>query len=102
MDNNSKNNFEALEEIMSNIDPNDYILYQISKSKKYDMELVEEAAFQRGYEIGLELSKLSFLTRAVLNMHTKGYTVPQISDILDITLKEVKGLIKKHGKIKEK
>ena len=37
---------------VSKMDPDDYILYQISKSKKYDMELLEEEAERRGMERG--------------------------------------------------
>ncbi len=83
---------------VSNLDPNDYILYQISKSKKYDMELVEESAEKRGIEIG-EINKT---IKVILTLNRKGYIPSQISEMLDMTIQEVEEIIKKHGKIKVK
>ena len=91
---------------VSNLDPNDYILYQISKSKKYDMELVEEAAEKRGIEIGEEKGfkkgKSEDRIEVVLTLHAKGYTPIQLSDMLNMPLQKVEEIIKKHGKIKKK
>ena len=74
---------------VSNLDPNDYILYQISKSKKYDMELVEEAAEKRGIEIGK--------TEVILTLFSKGYTVTQLSNMLNMPLQKVEEIIKNNG-----
>jgi predicted transposase/invertase (TIGR01784 family) len=72
-----------------NMDPNDYILYQISKSKKYDMELLEDEAEERG----IEKTKISH----VLTIHTKGYTPLQISDLLTMPIARVIEIIEKYG-----
>lgn len=39
---------------VKNLDPDDFTLYQISRSKKYDSELVIEEAERRGIEKGIE------------------------------------------------
>lgn len=78
---------------VSNLDPNDYILYQISKSKKYDMELVEESAEKRGVEKG----KIEDRIEVVLTLYSKGYTASQISDMLNMVVQEVEKIIKKNG-----
>jgi UDP-N-acetylmuramyl tripeptide synthase len=77
---------------VNKMDPNDYILYQISKSKKYDMELLEDEAVQRGME-KMEISH-------VLTIHTKGYTPLQISDLLTIPIARVLEIIEKYGELK--
>ena len=83
---------------VSNLDPNDYILYQISKGKKHDMELVEESAEKRGIEKG----KIEDRIEVVLTLLAKGYTPIQLSDMLNMPLQKVEEIIKKHGKIKKK
>ena len=86
---------------VSNLDPNDYILYQISKSKKYDIELVEEAAEKRGIEIGEEKGfkkgKAEERIEVVLILHEKGYTATQLSDMLNMPLQKVEEIIKNNG-----
>ena len=68
-----------------------YILYQISKSKKYDMELVEEEAKKQGKIEG----KIEF----VLSLHKRDYTPEQISYVLNIPLQEVNHIIQNKVKI---
>jgi predicted transposase/invertase (TIGR01784 family) len=87
---------------VSNLDANDYILYQISKSKKYDMELVEEHAVKRGEEIGkeigIELGEEKKEESVVLTAYSKGLEPLQISDFTGISPERVKTIIENHVK----
>ena len=86
---------------VSKMDPDDYILYQISKSKKYDMEILEEEAEKRGMERGLEKGFAKGLEKAevehVLMIHSKGYSANQISDLFNIPLDKVITIVSKHS-----
>lgn len=84
---------------LSNMEKNDYILYQISKSKKYDMELLADEAEERGMERGMELGMEKKDTKNILTIHSKGYTPMQISDLLDIPIGKVVDVLQKHGLI---
>ena len=64
----------------------DYILYQISKSKKYDMELVEEEAKRRG--------KIEAITELVLSLNERNYKPQEISDLVQMPLEQVMDIIK--------
>lgn len=75
---------------VSNMSKGDYILYQISKSKKYDMELVEEEAKRRGMEEG----KIEEREKNILALYHKDYQPKEISDMLEIPLNEVMDIIK--------
>ncbi len=66
---------------LSKMDKNDYILYQISKSKKYDMEVLIDEAKQQGRE-EVEI-------QTILRLYAKGYLPTQISDLLGILLEKV-------------
>ena len=87
---------------IDNMSTNEYILYQISKSKKYDMELVEEHAQTVGREEGRVEGRVEGKEEAeilhVLTVHSKGYSALQISDLLNIPLEKVTEIIEKHGK----
>ena len=82
---------------VSKMDPDDYILYQISKSKKYDMEILEEEAEKRGMERGLEKGLEKAEVEHVLMIHSKGYSANQISDLLNIPLDKVITIVSKHS-----
>ena len=73
---------------VSKMDKNDYILYQISKSKKYDMELVEEAAEQRGKEENE--------VKVVLSIHNKGFNPLEIADLSSIPIERVLIILKQN------
>ena len=74
------------------MDDADYILHQISKSKKYDMELLEDEAEQRGME---KMNK-----QVVLTAYGKGVSALQINDYFGIPLEKVLEIIEKHGQNK--
>jgi predicted transposase YdaD len=82
---------------ISNLSPDDYVLFRISESKKYDMEILEEEAEQRGLERGLkrglERGARNERVKVVMNLHRKNYPVDAISDILDIPSEEVEAII---------
>ncbi len=59
----------------------DYILYQISKSKKYDMELIEEEAERR--------------KRNIIRLYFNGFMPLQISELLDIPLDTFNAIAKR-------
>jgi predicted transposase/invertase (TIGR01784 family) len=82
---------------ISKMDPNDYILYQISKSKKYDMELVEESAEERGWERGMERGIEDTEIKYVLTFQTKGFSVLEISEMLIMPIDRVQEIIEKYG-----
>ncbi len=90
---------------IDNMSANDYILYQLSKSKKYDMELVEEHAQTVGREEGRVEGRVEGKVEGkeeteighVLSIHKKGYSLSQISDLLNISLEKVVEIIEKYG-----
>ena len=83
---------------VSKMDKNDYILYQISKSKKYDMELVEEAAEQRGIEKGIGKGIEDTQIAVVLTAHHKGFNAQQICDFTGISHERVLTILKQYAK----
>ena len=74
---------------LSNMEKNDYILYQISKSKKYDMEILAQEAEERGME--------KRDTQNILKFHNKGYPILEISDLLDIPAGKIIQVLQNHG-----
>jgi PD-(D/E)XK nuclease family transposase len=78
---------------LSNMDKNDYILYQISKSKKYDMQILSEEIAERSKAEGKAEAKAEF----VLMLHDDGYTPPQISGKLKIPIENVVEVLRKQG-----
>ncbi len=70
---------------IKNMDANDYILYQISKSKKYDLELLEESAELRG----MQKTEVSH----VLTMQRKVLSALQISDMLEMPIEKIEYII---------
>lgn len=74
---------------VNNMDKNDYILYQISKSKKYDMEIFGQESEERGME------KRDI--HHIINIYKKGYTVTQISDLLTLPVQNVIEILRNHG-----
>ena len=97
---------------LSKMDPDDYVLYQISKSKKYDMEILEEEAekrglergFAKGMEKGIEKGKIEGIleekerneVNSVVRLQNKGLVPLQISDLLNISLERVQEIIQKN------
>ena len=74
---------------MSNMEKNDYILYQISKNKKYEIEIVTDEARAEG--------KAEERAKSILNIHSNGFTPSQISGLLKIPILEVVEVLKNHG-----
>jgi predicted transposase/invertase (TIGR01784 family) len=85
----------------------DYIMYQISKSKKYDMELVEETAEKRGLKIGvvqgIEIGREQGVEigreTPVLNAFDQGNSPESISTFINIPLDDVQKILRKYGRI---
>ncbi len=88
---------------VSNLSKEDYVLYQISKSKKYDMELIEEEAERRGLEKGKIEGKIEGAKEKersiVIGAHKKNIAPQQISDVTGIPLEKVLDIIKKYASI---
>jgi predicted transposase/invertase (TIGR01784 family) len=96
---------------VSKMDPDDYILYQISKSKKYDMEILEEEAekrgmekgfakgmekgMEKGIEKGIEKGEAEERERNIMRLYLKGLKPLQISELLDIPLDTINGIVLK-------
>jgi predicted transposase/invertase (TIGR01784 family) len=78
---------------LSNMEKNDWILYQISKSKKYDMEVLADEAEQRGMERGMEKRDIE----NILNIHDQGYTPSQIVNLLSLPIEKVMDVLQNHG-----
>ena len=71
---------------LSKMDSDDYILYQISKSKKYDMEILEEEAekrgLERGFAKGMEKGEAEERERNIMRLYLNGFIPVQISELL--------------------
>ncbi len=78
---------------MSNMEKKDYILYQISKNKKYEIEIVTDEARAEGKIEG----KAEERAKSILNIHSNGYAPSQISELLKIPILEVVEVLKNHG-----
>ena len=74
---------------VSNLSTNDYILYQISKSKKYDMDLVKEEAQRQGMEKG----RIETLIKMVFTAHINGFSSQQIGDFTKIPLDRILAIL---------
>ena len=109
---------------VSKMDPDDYILYQISKSKKYDMELLEEEAerrgmergfakgiekgiekgMEKGIEKGMEKGKIEGKNegeaeereRNIIRLYLNGFMPLQISELLDIPIDTINTVVQKN------
>ena len=82
---------------MSNMEKNDYILYQISKNKKYELEIVTDEARAEGKIEGKIEGKAEERAKSILNIHSNGYAPSQISELLKIPILEVVEVLKNHG-----
>ncbi len=90
---------------LSQMEKNDWILYQISKSKKYDMEILAEEAEQRGMKRGIkdgmkrgkELGKEQRDAENIVKFYNKGYTPSQITDAFDFSIEKVMEVLQNHG-----
>jgi predicted transposase/invertase (TIGR01784 family) len=82
---------------LSNMEKNDYILYQISKNKKYEMEIVTDEAREFGRELGRAEGKAEGKAEAILSIHSSGYTPSQISNLLKIPIENVIEVLQNHG-----
>ena len=82
---------------LSNMEKNDYILYQISKSKKYDMELLAQESDERGMERGIKIGKAEAKAEFMLMLREEGYTPSQINHKLKTPIEDVLEVLKKHG-----
>ena len=77
---------------LSQMEKAEWMLYQISKSKKYDMELLADEAEERGMEKGIEKTQI----KIVIAAHKKGHSIIQISDFTDIPLERVSWIVLKY------
>ena len=77
---------------VSKLSPNEHILYQISKTKKYDLELVAEEAARRAKIEGIEETVISF----VLTFYKKGFIPLEISEMTDLPLERVEEILKQY------
>ncbi len=82
---------------ISNMDDGDYILYQISKSKKYDMELLEDEAEQRGVEKGIGIGMDKDRINVVLTAYSQGHSPNLISQFTGIPLDSVLKIIQNYN-----
>ncbi len=82
------------------MDDGDYILHQITESKKYDMELLEEEAIQRGMEKGIERGMKKNRVSVVLNAYNQGHSPNLISKFTGTPLDTVLEIIEKYGQNK--
>ena len=80
----------------------DYILYQISKSKKYDMELVEEEAKRRGMEEGKIEGKIEARIELVLSLYERNYKPQEISELVQMPIEQIMDIIKNRVEITSK
>ena len=96
--------FEVAE--VKNMDADDYILYQISKSKKYDHELVLEEAerlgtergYNKGMEKGMEKGYSKKEEEFVLSLHFEGFEPVVIARLAKVHLEKVYEIIEKATK----
>lgn len=86
---------------ISNLSPDDYLLYEMTERGKYDMILVEQAAnvrgeqagMKRGMEKGMEKGKIQNQIEMILAAHLDGFTVQQICKFTKITSDKVQTII---------
>ena len=93
---------------VSKLSPNEYILYQISKTKKYDLELVAEDAERRGIIKGKIEGKAEgkiegkaegveeTIISLVLTLYKKDFTPVQISELMNKPLDDIEEIIEKY------
>ncbi len=92
---------------VANMSANEYILYQISKSKKYDMELIADEAEERGIAIGMEKGMEKGMERGmekvqadhVLSLYMKNFPAVEISNLLNMPFERVVAIIEQYEHI---
>ena len=77
---------------VSKLSENEYILFQISKTKRFDYELVAEEAARQGRLEGIEEE----LTKIILRLLDKKFTHLQVSELLDLSLERVEEILEKY------
>ena len=102
---------------ISNLSPEDQMLYEMSERGKYDMELVEETAKflgeQRGVKVGIEKGmkvgmekgmekgKIKNQVETILAAHLDGFTAQQISNFTRMPLDKILVIIGLYNKNKD-
>ena len=77
---------------VSKLSENEYILFQISKTKRFDYELVAEEAARQGRLEGIEEE----LAKIILRLLDKKFTHLQVSELLDLSLERVEEILEKY------
>ena len=90
---------------ISNLSPEDQMLYEMSERGKYDMELVEETAKflgeQRGMKVGMEKGKTKNQIETTLAAYLDGFTAQQISNFTRMPLDKILVIIGLYNKNKD-
>jgi predicted transposase/invertase (TIGR01784 family) len=96
---------------VSNLSDAEYIMYQISNSKRYDIELIEETAVRRGVKSGIEKGEKIGIEKGekigikkameitILNAFDNSYKPESISNFTGIPLTNILEILKKNGRI---
>jgi len=63
------------------------------------MEKGIQKGIQKGRKEGLEEGLEKGLEKGVLNLHKRNFTIPQIADIMEISLEKVKHILEKYKMI---
>ena len=101
---------------VSKLSENEYILFQISKTKRFDYELVAEEAARQAMIEGIEKGRLKGieegrlegmeegrlegieeeLSKIILKLLDKKFTHLQVSELLDLSLERVEEILEKY------
>ena len=85
---------------VSKLSENEYILFQISKTKRFDYELVAEEAARQGRLEGIEEGRLEGieeeLSKIILKLLDKKFTLLQVSELLDLSLERIEEILEKY------
>jgi len=57
--------------------------------------LIQEG-MEKGIQKGLEKGLVKGLEKGVLNLHKRDFTIPQIADIIEISVEKVKSILEKN------
>ena len=60
---------------------------------KLDVMTTYDTLIKQGMEKGMEKG----LERGVINLHKKDFTIPEIADIMEISIEKVKEILKRNG-----
>ena len=86
---------------VSKLSENEYILFQISKTKRFDYELVAEEAARQGRLEGIEEELAKIVLRLLdkeftLRVLRKEFTPLQVSELLDFPFERIEEIIDKY------